>query len=367
MSVSVILCDSCGKATEDPQRCSRCKKVVYCDVSCQRAHWKTHKAGCVPPEAAQDDSARRPDSAADSLKMGTRLIAGDRENPEGYVLRAETHCSLKQFKEARIDAMKAVQLDHTNAALVHRLIKVLVQLEQHDEARKLTERALELECDKSLRVELQAMRAELENWALPLSSMNLREVEDRFPAELQRLQQLQEDEMEIPRSPQVLSTPTSIFSALVYDILRHFFPSNVDVNRLCNAFATNILAVKYSPHVLAIRKQMLPEIVEIMRSSPPPEMARMWRYFLDAFEIEKRYTRHFASGYVLHTAFVANTFASALVQPFSTPQMENAVTNSLKGLDDIADHIYDRQIRKQFIAEWKEMLAGVKGAEHWRV
>lgn len=29
-------------------RCSRCKKVFYCNVDCQRAHFKQHKLICTP-------------------------------------------------------------------------------------------------------------------------------------------------------------------------------------------------------------------------------------------------------------------------------------------------------------------------------
>jgi len=30
-------------------QCSRCKKVIYCNRDCQRAHWKVHKKECFPP------------------------------------------------------------------------------------------------------------------------------------------------------------------------------------------------------------------------------------------------------------------------------------------------------------------------------
>ncbi len=39
-------CANCGIAG-DPKACSRCRKVKYCNLSCQRSHWKTHKPDCV--------------------------------------------------------------------------------------------------------------------------------------------------------------------------------------------------------------------------------------------------------------------------------------------------------------------------------
>jgi len=29
------------------QKCSKCKAVYYCDVNCQRSHWKQHRSDCV--------------------------------------------------------------------------------------------------------------------------------------------------------------------------------------------------------------------------------------------------------------------------------------------------------------------------------
>lgn len=38
-------CECCGhKGTL--KKCSGCKKVYYCDATCQRSHWKTHKSNC---------------------------------------------------------------------------------------------------------------------------------------------------------------------------------------------------------------------------------------------------------------------------------------------------------------------------------
>ena len=42
------LCASCNTQGVHLMRCSRCKKVFYCNVDCQRAHFKQHKLVCEP-------------------------------------------------------------------------------------------------------------------------------------------------------------------------------------------------------------------------------------------------------------------------------------------------------------------------------
>ena len=63
--VSQVACSFCGvkakRAIDEPiqeeeraivyKKCSRCKQARYCSVSCQKAHWKTHKLECKPPAA----------------------------------------------------------------------------------------------------------------------------------------------------------------------------------------------------------------------------------------------------------------------------------------------------------------------------
>ena len=58
-SVSANCCNNdCGKELVQPLRCSRCKEATYCDVSCQRAHWKTgHKDECQPGDAVSAAAA----------------------------------------------------------------------------------------------------------------------------------------------------------------------------------------------------------------------------------------------------------------------------------------------------------------------
>lgn len=46
-------CAHCGDTDSPVSACSRCKLVVYCSVSCQKADWKKpngHKGNCIPIE-----------------------------------------------------------------------------------------------------------------------------------------------------------------------------------------------------------------------------------------------------------------------------------------------------------------------------
>ena len=39
-------CENCGKYSSDAKNCARCKKVCYCDKTCQKKHWPKHKLEC---------------------------------------------------------------------------------------------------------------------------------------------------------------------------------------------------------------------------------------------------------------------------------------------------------------------------------
>ena len=39
------ICSTCGELKPD-KRCSKCKMVMYCDATCQRLHWNSHKLSC---------------------------------------------------------------------------------------------------------------------------------------------------------------------------------------------------------------------------------------------------------------------------------------------------------------------------------
>ena len=48
--VTLAQCGFCCEVTSAAeltlQLCGRCKKMAYCSVGCQKAHWRVHKASC---------------------------------------------------------------------------------------------------------------------------------------------------------------------------------------------------------------------------------------------------------------------------------------------------------------------------------
>ena len=50
-------CGSCMVELTKDLKCARCQNMFYCNVECQRSHWKTHKLHCVP---YQSEGAPKP-------------------------------------------------------------------------------------------------------------------------------------------------------------------------------------------------------------------------------------------------------------------------------------------------------------------
>lgn len=61
----ITTCDGCGEAKEEKslELCSACKKVHYCSIECQKAHWPQHKACC---KAARKTSSKKKKKSASS-------------------------------------------------------------------------------------------------------------------------------------------------------------------------------------------------------------------------------------------------------------------------------------------------------------
>ena len=57
----MFTCFLCSKEGRSPplRRCSQCEIAYYCSKTCQRGHWKKHKAACIAAVAAKAEDARR--------------------------------------------------------------------------------------------------------------------------------------------------------------------------------------------------------------------------------------------------------------------------------------------------------------------
>lgn len=40
-------CSNCNTLLQKPKRCSGCNRVCYCNMNCQKTHWKKHKKNCT--------------------------------------------------------------------------------------------------------------------------------------------------------------------------------------------------------------------------------------------------------------------------------------------------------------------------------
>ena len=79
-----VNCNCCSKTPERLRQCSACKVTKYCDVNCQRNHWRTHKKQCKELGdrkerfacMAENDLENRSD-ASGMFIFGVRLGSGD--------------------------------------------------------------------------------------------------------------------------------------------------------------------------------------------------------------------------------------------------------------------------------------------------
>lgn len=81
------VCAHCGvtKLVNVLLRCGKCKNEYYCDVGCQRAHWKVHKTVCRGnpfDEVSMSKEGKKLIKEAGMIN-GVRKIVGDMLNPDG--------------------------------------------------------------------------------------------------------------------------------------------------------------------------------------------------------------------------------------------------------------------------------------------
>ena len=80
--VDFFTCFLCGKEGRSPplRRCSQCEIAYYCSKTCQRAHWKKHKAVCIAAVTAKADDARRERLARAVREKGKDKVEGGEDD-----------------------------------------------------------------------------------------------------------------------------------------------------------------------------------------------------------------------------------------------------------------------------------------------
>ena len=80
--VDLFTCFLCGKEGRSPplRRCSQCEIAYYCTKTCQRGHWKQHKAACIAAVAAKADDARRERLARAVREKGKDRVEGGEDD-----------------------------------------------------------------------------------------------------------------------------------------------------------------------------------------------------------------------------------------------------------------------------------------------
>ena len=80
--VDLFTCFHCGKEGRSPplRRCSQCEIAYYCSKTCQKGHWKQHKAACIAAVAAKAEDARRERLARAVREKGKDKVEGGEDD-----------------------------------------------------------------------------------------------------------------------------------------------------------------------------------------------------------------------------------------------------------------------------------------------
>jgi hypothetical protein len=87
-------CGSCGKLVGGTLKCGRCKSTCYCNLQCQKAHWKDggHKQECrTPPTKA---AKPRPAATVLALQMEGMSLGSDSGRTAARDSNDEVECAI---------------------------------------------------------------------------------------------------------------------------------------------------------------------------------------------------------------------------------------------------------------------------------
>eukprot|EP01084_Bolivina_argentea_P039459 72920_1 len=117
-------CASCSKSNAT-KTCSACKSVSYCNIKCQRNHWKTHKKKCKLLSKRNSKAKSKPQKDSEEKPMSKdrnyRKIPITQNNQKN-ISAAQPLCSAVTLKE-RLNLLKQI-----NDPEVESLVNILWKL-----------------------------------------------------------------------------------------------------------------------------------------------------------------------------------------------------------------------------------------------
>ena len=93
-------CSSCGELCLRPVRCGTCKVPVYCNATCQQAHWKEHRKCCRQEPHAPKVSARNilQNTATETARTPKQRCGEDDAGTAGETAAPSRTCVRRAFE-----------------------------------------------------------------------------------------------------------------------------------------------------------------------------------------------------------------------------------------------------------------------------
>eukprot|EP01113_Clastostelium_recurvatum_P001518 TRINITY_DN10619_c0_g1_i1.p1 TRINITY_DN10619_c0_g1~~TRINITY_DN10619_c0_g1_i1.p1 ORF type:complete len:347 (-),score=55.87 TRINITY_DN10619_c0_g1_i1:13-987(-) len=93
-------CGNCGMEAKG-MKCSRCKKVYYCDRECQKVHWPAHKKTCIPTpttsSSSSSSSSISTSTSTSSLSSPSPLPSSSSTTPPSTSTSLSSPCPLLRY------------------------------------------------------------------------------------------------------------------------------------------------------------------------------------------------------------------------------------------------------------------------------
>ena len=125
-SVDLMPCTYCKELTkpENLLKCSRCRKVFYCNKQCQKNHWSKHKLDCIDTSTSTSSA---PDSVSNPAQANDQRAANHHKTPDSSHQRHLIAVIIRHLIAVIIRHLIAVIIRHLIAVITRHLIAVITR------------------------------------------------------------------------------------------------------------------------------------------------------------------------------------------------------------------------------------------------